>query len=173
MRSGVILLSVWSFTIPDLLFLTSRAMVTWGHMDLLGYMAEARLPTVRGGIWTAFTISGHTVRSRAYHSHNGLATATAHPPTPTRVMGSLPPAMTRVIAMIRSLGRREPDHILPEVIGHRPHLAYHPSFFILCPEAGEAVAEMCADLEDAGCAVIVIHPEDDVATALATYSFWR
>ena len=86
---------------------------------------------------------------------------------------ALPPAIIRVIAAIRALGGRDPEGILPEVIGHRPHLAYHPTYFILCPETGESVAEMRADLEDAGCSVIVISPEDDVAAALATYSFWR
>lgn len=86
---------------------------------------------------------------------------------------ALPPAITRVITAIRALGGRDPEGILPEVIGHRPHLAYHPTYFILCPETGESVAEMRADLEDAGCSVIVISPEDDVAAALATYSFWR
>ncbi len=86
---------------------------------------------------------------------------------------ALPPATARVLAAIRALGGREPDAILPEMLGHRPHLAYHPTYFILCPEAGEPVAEMRADLEDAGCAVIVIGPADDVAAALEPYAFWR
>ncbi|NNJ13101.1 DEAD/DEAH box helicase [Chloroflexales bacterium ZM16-3] len=86
---------------------------------------------------------------------------------------TLPPATARVIAAIRTLGGRDPEGILPEVIGHRPHLAYLPTFFILCPEPGESIAEMRADLEDAGCSIVVIGPEDDVAAALAPYVFWR
>ncbi|NTU77995.1 MAG: DEAD/DEAH box helicase [Chloroflexales bacterium] len=88
-------------------------------------------------------------------------------------VGDLPPATARVIAAIRALGGRDPEGILPEVIGHRPHLAYHPTFFILCPEPGEDLAAMRADLDDAGCLVVVIGPEDDVAVALAPYAFWR
>ncbi|MFV9504661.1 MAG: DEAD/DEAH box helicase [Oscillochloridaceae bacterium umkhey_bin13] len=85
----------------------------------------------------------------------------------------LPPATARVIAAIRAMGGRDPDGILLEVIDHRPHLAYHPTYFILCPEVGESVAEMRADLEDAGCLVLVVHPEDDPAAVLGSYTFWR
>ena len=85
----------------------------------------------------------------------------------------LPPATARVIAAIRALGGRDPEGMLPEVIGHRPHLAYHPTFFILCPEPGESVAAMRADLEDAGCAVVVIDPEREVGPQLEPYQFWR
>jgi ATP-dependent helicase YprA (DUF1998 family) len=86
---------------------------------------------------------------------------------------ALPPATARVIAAIRALGGHDPAAILPEKIGHRPHLAYHPTFFILCPEPGESISEMHADLSDAGCSVIVIGPDDDVGVALAPYSFWK
>ena len=85
----------------------------------------------------------------------------------------LPPATARVLAAIRTLGGREPDAILPEEFGFRPHLAYTPTYFILCPEPGESAAEMQAELYDAGRSVIVIGPSDDVAAALAPYSFWK
>ena len=74
---------------------------------------------------------------------------------------------------IRDLGGREPAAILPKLFGHQPHLAYPPGYFILCPEPGEAVGAMRADLEDQGYSVIVINPEDDVAVLLSAYTFWK
>ena len=101
------------------------------------------------------------------------AAMTTHEAVLPELTPTLPPAVDRVIAAIRALGGRDPEGILPEVIGHRPHLAYHPTYFILCPEPGESVAEMRADLEDAGCLVIVVDPDRDVGPQLEPYRFWR
>lgn len=89
------------------------------------------------------------------------------------LLASLPPATRRVMTAIRDLGGRDPAAILPKLFDHQPHLAYPPGYFILCPELGEAVGAMRADLEDVGYSVIVINPEDDVAALLSAYAFWR
>jgi hypothetical protein len=77
------------------------------------------------------------------------------------------------VTAIRALGGRDPAAILPKLLDHQPHLAYHPSYYILCPEPGEAVEAMRADLEDLGYSVLVINPGDDVAARLSAYTFWR
>jgi hypothetical protein len=105
--------------------------------------------------------------------HEGHEEAYVARDLPAELPDNLPPAAARVLAAIRGLGGREPDAILPEVIGFHPHLAYQPTYFILCPEPGESIAEMQTELEDAGCSVIVIGPTDDVAAALAAYAFWK
>ena len=86
---------------------------------------------------------------------------------------SLPPAIRRVVTAIRAMGGRDPAAIRPTLLDYQPHLAYHPSYYILCPEPGEAVEAMRADLEDLGYSVLVINPGDDVAARLSAYTFWR
>lgn len=125
---------------------------------------DDRTPLPRGGTRMAPVERTHADRAAQEPASSGF-----YPDAHT----ALPPATTRVLAAIRAMGGRDPDAILPEVLGHRPHLAYHPTYVILCPEPGEPVAEMRADLEDAGCLVIVINGEDDVAAALEPYAFWR
>jgi hypothetical protein len=78
-----------------------------------------------------------------------------------------------VLTAIRDLGGREPDQILPDLDGCRPHLVYRPGYCILCPEAGEDPAALRTALEESGYAVIVIRPNDDVAAVLESYDFWR
>ena len=131
----------------------------------------------------------HTVRDLLVALAHAAVVAQAPPPmpiplavpaapvTPAAVtddtLRNLPPATARVIAAIRTMGGRDPEGVLLDVIDHRPHLAYDPTYFILCPEPGESVAEMRADLEDAGCLVVVIDPDRDVGPQLASYRFWH
>jgi hypothetical protein len=89
------------------------------------------------------------------------------------VPDDLPPATARVLEFIRVHGGRLPDAVLPEVAGHRPHLAYLPLTFVLCPEPSEQVAAMRDELEDAGCTVVVVRPDADVGAQLSTYRFWK
>jgi hypothetical protein len=82
-------------------------------------------------------------------------------------------AAARVLAVIRSLGGREPDAILPDVQGHRPHLQYGPRQFILCPEPGEAIGAMRDDLDDAGYTLLVVRPDGDIPAQLMRVQFWK
>jgi hypothetical protein len=86
---------------------------------------------------------------------------------------ALGPAGRRVLDFIRAHGGREPDAILPELFGHRPHLRYGDAAFILCPEPGESITAMRDDLEDAGKVVLVVRPEAGVDEQLERVSFWK
>jgi len=82
-------------------------------------------------------------------------------------------AAQRVLGYIRTHGGREPDAILPDILGHRPHLRYGAAAFILCPEAGESVAAMRDDLEDAGKIVLVVRPDAEIGPQLERAAFWK
>jgi hypothetical protein len=86
---------------------------------------------------------------------------------------ALGPAGQRVLDYIRTHGGREPDAILPEVLGHHPHLRYGAAAFILCPGPGESVAVMRDDLEDAGKIVLVVAAGDDLGNLLEHVRFWK
>jgi ATP-dependent helicase YprA (DUF1998 family) len=86
---------------------------------------------------------------------------------------TLPPAVQRVLAYIRANGGREPDAILPEVAGHRPHLRYGDRAFVLCPEPGEAIVVMREDLEDSGNIVLLVDPDADIGPQLERVRFWK
>jgi ferredoxin len=92
---------------------------------------------------------------------------------PTSAAEQLPPATRRVLDELRASGGREPDAVRPEKHGHRPHLFYAPSFYLLCPEPGEDIAAMRDDLEEAGGTVVVLRADLPVAPQLAGLTFWR
>ena len=110
----------------------------------------ATLPVVQGGGRSGGTVVG-----------GGLDAA------------ALGPAAQRALAYIRANGGREPDALMPEKHGHRPHLFYAPSFYLLCPEPGEEITAMRDDIEDAGGTVVVLSAHDDIGAQLANKSFWR
>jgi hypothetical protein len=85
----------------------------------------------------------------------------------------IPPATRRVLEYIRAQGGRDPDAVMPEKHGHRPHLFYAPAFFVLCPEPDEDVGAMREDLEDAGGNVLVISTDGDIGQQLEKVRFWR
>ncbi len=91
---------------------------------------------------------------------------------PSSVDG-LTPFAQRVLQTLQSTGRRQPDGILPEIIGHQPHFWFEPSTAVLCPEPGVSVDEMRYDLEDGGCRVIVLVDGDDLESQLAKHTFWN
>jgi hypothetical protein len=78
-----------------------------------------------------------------------------------------------VLGYIRTHGGREPDAVLPEILGHKPHLRYGNAAFILCPETDESVAAMRDDLEDAGKIVLVVRPDMEVGPQLERAEFWK
>jgi hypothetical protein len=79
-----------------------------------------------------------------------------------------------VLAYIQASGGTLPDTVLGTVAGHPTHLAYAAAFVcVLCPEPGESIAEVKADLEDQGYTVVVIQPDQEVASQLERYQFWR
>jgi hypothetical protein len=63
--------------------------------------------------------------------------------------------------------------VLPKKHGHRPHLFYAPSFYVLCPELDEDIAAMRDDLEDAGGNVLLIATDQDIESQLSRAHFWR
>jgi ferredoxin len=107
-------------------------------------------------------------RSRVQRQRHDDRDAPEHTP-----LSDVSSAIARVLTAIRDLGGREPDQILPDLDGCRPHLVYRPDYCILCPEADEDPASLRTALEESGYAVVVIHPKDDVATVLGSYDFWR
>ena len=84
-----------------------------------------------------------------------------------------PPATQRVLDYIRAHGGREPDAILSDTLGHRPHLRYGNRAFILCPEPDESVTVVRDDLEDAGYTVLIVSANTELDTQLERVSFWR
>jgi hypothetical protein len=104
--------------------------------------------------------------------NESVADASASSPTAPDST-ALGPAGQRVLDYIRAHGGREPDALLPDVLGHRPHLRYGARAFILCPEPGESVAEMRDDLEDNGYTIIVIRADRNLGEQLAPFSFWK
>ena len=97
----------------------------------------------------------------------------ASAPVAADLPADLPPATARVLAFVRANGGREPEAILTEVLGQRPHLAFSASHMLLCPEPGEDVSAMRDTLEDSGIAVLVIDPARSVDEQLAGYGFWK
>jgi hypothetical protein len=105
-------------------------------------------------------------------SHSSLADS-AHNGPGDRDTLALGPAGQRVLDYVRTHGGREPEAILPDILGHRPHLRYGDHAFILCPEPGESVAAMRGDLEDAGKIVLVVAASDDLGDRLEHVRFWK
>jgi hypothetical protein len=81
-------------------------------------------------------------------------------------------AAARVLAVIRSLGGREPDAIKPEILGHRPDFQYGPHQFIVCPEPGESIGAMRDDPEELY-TVLVVRPDGDIPAQLMRAQFWK
>ena len=105
------------------------------------------------------------------NAHVVLQTRTAGTPPPLRA--HIPPATQRVLEYIHAHGGRDPDAVLPEKHGHRPHVFYAPSFYVLCPEPNEDIAAMRDDLEDAGGNVLLIMTEQEIETQLQKARFWQ
>ncbi len=100
----------------------------------------------------------------------GPAAAPRTAPTPSL---ALPPAAARVLAYLQASGR-PPDRLLDQIAGQTVHLAYTAALVcLLCPEPGEPTAAAKVALEDQGYTVVVIRPDQDVASQLARYLFWR
>lgn len=109
------------------------------------------------------------------HAHgNGSQVADREAAAPAALESmALPPAVQRVLAYIRANGGREPDAVLPDVMGYRPHLRYGEKIIILCPEAGESVAALRDTLEDTGCTVLIVRPDMDIGPQLERAEFWK
>ncbi|MFO7166403.1 MAG: DEAD/DEAH box helicase [Chloroflexota bacterium] len=101
-----------------------------------------------------------------------VVTPTAAAPAAAPAPDTLPPATERVLAYIRANGGRAPDAVLQERGGHRPHLFFAPSFYVLCPEPGEDVSALRDELEDSGAVVVVVQPDIEVGAQLEQYRFW-
>ncbi|HJZ48673.1 MAG TPA: DEAD/DEAH box helicase [Roseiflexaceae bacterium] len=124
-----------------------------------------------------FELSQAQVMQNGHRSIDGSGRATAVD-SPTNGgfdpdATALGPAGQRVLAYIRSHGGREPDAVLPDILGHRPHLRYGERAFVLCPEPGELVAAMRDDLEDAGNTVLLVRPEVEIGPQLERAGFWK
>jgi hypothetical protein len=117
-------------------------------------------------------VTQHGQRAANAASHSSPADS-AHNGPGDRDAPALGPAGQRVLEYIRSHGGREPEAILPDILGHRPHLRYGAAAFILCPEPGESVAAMRDDLEDAGKIVLVVRPDAEVGPQLERAGFWK
>jgi len=116
------------------------------------------------------TQNGH--RSISGSGYEVPAASSAHAPAAPHAT-ALGPAGQRVLEYIRAHGGREPDAILPEILGHQPHLRYGDRAFILCPEPGESVAAMRDDLEDAGKIVLLVRPDAEIGPQLDRAEFWK
>jgi ATP-dependent helicase YprA (DUF1998 family) len=114
--------------------------------------------------------NGHRSMNGASHETAANSTTTSWAEPDGAVLG---PTGRRVLDYIRAHGGREPDAVLPEILGHKPHLRYGNAAFILCPEPDESVAAMRDDLEDAGLIVLVVRSDMEIAPQLDRAGFWK